>query len=111
VKIEETRIGSVVVLDLNGRLDANTSGALEKTIKLLLEGGEKYFVMDFSRLDYISSAGLRILLMAAKKSNSSGGKVTLSCLKDHVREVFEIAGFTAIFPISSTREEAVQLFK
>lgn len=110
MKIQESKNGSVVTLELNGRLDASTSSILEKKLMALLDGGEKYFVLDFKQLDYISSAGLRVLLMAAKKTNGIGGKVVLTCLKEHVKEVFDIAGFTAIFPICSTQEEAVKLF-
>jgi len=109
MKIKEIKNGSILILELHGRLDASTSGMLEKNIMELLERGEKYFLFDFSRLAYISSAGLRILLMAAKKTNGIGGKVALSCLEEHVKEVFDIAGFTAIFPICSTREDAVAL--
>lgn len=110
MKINESKSGSIVVLDLNGRLDASTSGMLEKKLMELLDKGEKHFVFDFSQLDYISSAGLRVLLMAAKKTGGTGGKMALACLKEHVKEVFDIAGFSAIFSICSTREEAVKLF-
>lgn len=110
MKIKESKSGAVIILDLNGRLDASNSGVLEKKLTDLLGAGEKYFILDFDRLDYISSAGLRVLLMAAKKANGAGGKEALSSLKEHVREVFDIAGFTAIFPICSTSEEAAGLF-
>lgn len=75
-----------------------------------LSAGKKCFILDFNRLDYISSAGLKVLLMAAKKTSGIGGKLALSSLKEHVKEVFDIAGFTAIFPICSTREDATRLF-
>jgi len=110
VKIQESKSGSAVVLELDGRLDASTSDILEKKIMHFLGAGEKCFILDFNRLDYISSAGLRVILMAAKKTGGIGGKIVLSSLKEHVREVFDIAGFTAIFPICSTREEAAGLF-
>lgn len=110
MKIQESRSGAVVVLELDGRLDASTSNILEKKLTEFLAGGEKYFILDFKELDYISSAGLRVLLMTAKKTKGNGGKVALSSLKEHVKEVFDIAGFTAIFPICSTREDAARLF-
>ncbi|NLI13317.1 STAS domain-containing protein [Pelotomaculum propionicicum] len=110
MKIQESKSGSVIILELNGRLDASTSGILEKKLMDSLDGGEKFFILDFNQLDYISSAGLRVLLMAAKKTNGIGGKVALSCLKEHVKEVFDIAGFTAIFPICFTQEDAAKLF-
>lgn len=110
MKIQKSKSESVVILELNGRLDASTSSGLEKKLVHLLDEGEKHFILDFEHLEYISSAGLRVLLMAAKKTNGIGGKVALSCLKEHVKEVFDIAGFTAIFPISANREEAIKLF-
>lgn len=110
MKITEGKIESVVVLSLNGRLDASTSGDLEKKVSELIDRGEKNLVVDFSQLDYISSAGLRVLLMAAKKTSGLKGKVVLACLREHVREVFDIAGFTAIFPICPDQVEALKLF-
>jgi len=110
MKIQESRKGTVTILELNGRLDASTSTILEKRFLSLLDEDKKDFVLDFSNLDYISSAGLRVLLMAAKRAGSSGGKVSLCRLQEHVREVFDIAGFTAIFPIHASLEEALACF-
>lgn len=96
------------ILHVKGRLDATSSPVLEKELLALIEAGEKDYIADFAGLEYISSVGLRVLLMAAKKAKSAGGKVVLCGLNEHVYEVFEIAGFTAIFPIFSQIEEAVQ---
>lgn len=95
------------ILQVKGRLDATSSPNLEKELLALLDAGEKDYVADLAGLEYISSVGLRVLLMAAKKAKSAGGKVVLSSLNDHVHEVFEIAGFTAIFPIYSSLDEAI----
>lgn len=61
-------------------------------------------------MDYISSAGLRVLLMAAKKTAKLKGKVVLAALCANVKEVFDIAGFTSIFTITDTQEEAIRVF-
>ena len=95
------------VIQVKGRLDANTSPELEKQLLSMLNAGEKDYVVDLAELDYISSVGLRILLMAAKKAKGEGGKVVLCGLNEHVQEVFEIAGFTAIFPLYDGIEEAL----
>ncbi len=105
--INTAKEGNICILNIEGRLDAATSPQLEKEIKSMLEGGEINFVMELSKLEYISSVGLRVLLMTTKKAGAAGGKVTLCALQEHVQEVFEIAGFTAIFPVFSTRDEAV----
>ncbi|MBM4124275.1 MAG: STAS domain-containing protein [Nitrospira sp.] len=111
MEITEQKKGPVVVLTLKGRLDASTAGRLEEKLLALIDGGEKQFVGNFLELDYISSAGLRVLLMAAKRLKSGSGKIVLSSLKDHIREVFEIAGFVTIFPIFDMEDEAVKSFQ
>lgn len=110
IQISERKQDGVLILGLEGRLDASTSGILEKRLLGTIDGGEIKVVLDFSSLDYISSAGLRVLLMAAKKSKGAGGKLVLACLKSHVKEVFDIAGFSSILPIFSASEEAVNSF-
>jgi len=106
MQVEETKDGHVLVIGVKGRLDSNTSGDLEKRILALIDSGEKRLLIDFSDLDYISSAGLRVFLLAAKKSRAVNGKVVLSSLKSHIMEVFDIAGFSTILPIYATRDEA-----
>lgn len=108
MEITEQKKGPVVLLTLKGRLDASTAGRLEEKLLALIDGGEKQFVCNFLQLEYISSAGLRVLLMAAKRLKAANGKIVLLSLKDQIREVFEIAGFAAIFPIFDLEEEAVK---
>jgi anti-sigma B factor antagonist len=98
---------AVQVLKLAGRLDSNTSPQLEKELIGRVNEGSAQLVVDFTSLDYISSAGLRVLLMAAKRSKQTSGKLALCCLKDHIREVFEISGFFGILTICPSRAEAV----
>lgn len=99
-----------IIVSLKGRLDANTSPELEKTLLAALDAGEKNFIVNLSEIDYVSSVGLRVLLMSAKKAKSAVGKVVLCSLNEHVQEVFEIAGFTAIFPIFASLDEALTNF-
>jgi anti-anti-sigma factor len=106
--LKEQKKTGVVVLALTGRLDATTSGKLEETLLGLIERGETKLALNFHRLDYISSAGLRVLLVAAKRLKPLNGKLVLYSVNPQVREVFEIAGFTSIFPISATEEDALK---
>lgn len=106
--IIEDRNGAIVLLGLVGRLDSSTSPQMEEKVVGLLNGGTKQLVVNFARLDYISSAGLRVLLMAAKKLRASGGVIALCALKPHIREVFDIAGFTAMFPIHESEALALR---
>lgn len=110
MNIKEDKKGQATVLTIEGRLDSITSGTLEKKFLTVIGDGEKNIVVDFTGMDYISSAGLRVLLMAAKKTGKLGGKVVLAALCANVKEVFDIAGFTSIFTITDSQEEAVQAF-
>lgn len=110
MEVIQKKNGDVIVMQVTGKLDSNTSGEFEKEIIGLINKGENKFLIDGSRLDYISSAGLRVLLFSAKKLKASGGRIVLSSLKDHIREVFDIAGFSSIFPIYESSEAAEQNF-
>lgn len=110
MEIIQKKNGEVTIMQIAGKLDSNTSSEFEKEILALINSGETKFLIDGSKLDYISSAGLRVLLFSAKKLKASGGKIVLSALKDHIKEVFDIAGFSAIFPIFETPEVAEQNF-
>lgn len=110
MEVNISKQGEVAIVQLNGRLDANTSGEVETQLIPVFDSGEKKIIIDFSRLDYISSAGLRVLLLAAKKSKALNSELKLSGLKPHVIEVFDIAGFSAIFSIYGTNEDAINAF-
>lgn len=83
---------------LVGRLDTTTAPDLEKELKELFEQGVSQLTMDFEQLDYISSAGLRVLLFA-QKSLSENGKMTIRNVKPEIMEVFDITGFIDILTI------------
>ena len=106
MKINQEKKGDVLILGLKGRLDSNTTGELEKTVIPLIDGGDHKIIIDFCELDYISSAGLRTLLLAAKKLKSVGGKIILCSMKEFNKEIFEMAGFTSIFKIVADLGEA-----
>jgi anti-sigma B factor antagonist len=107
MQINEQREPGAVVLALAGRLDSNTCGDLEKTLLGVIDGGEAAVVVDFAELAYVSSAGLRVLLMAAKRLRAGNGKLALCGLSDNIREVFSMSGFDKILPIRPTRREAL----
>jgi anti-sigma B factor antagonist len=96
-----------LVISLKGRLDAVTSPMLEKDLTELMAGGERFFVMDLANLDYISSAGLRSILVVVKRLKEKQGKLVLASLKSVVREVFEISGFSTIIPIFESVDSAL----
>ncbi len=105
--INELSEGKATVLALAGRLDSNTCGDLEKHLLGAIDRGTAAVVVDFADLAYVSSAGLRVLLMAAKRLRAGDGKLALCGLSDNIRDVFKMSGFDKILTITGTRAEAV----
>src|SRR3712207_4068750 len=97
--ISEEMIDGVAVLSLTGRLDSNTAPGAEQKVVSLTDGKVKGLVIDCSKLDYVSSAGLRVLLIAAKRMKAAGCKLSLAGLSTPVTEVFRVSGFLALFTI------------
>lgn len=109
--IECSREGSVTVVTVAGRMDALTSPAFEKKLNELIVGGETRFAVDMAGLDYISSAGLRGILAAAKLLKGKGGQISFANVEGAVREVFDISGFGTIFRICDSVAGALAGFK
>lgn len=95
------------VVEIAGNLDTVTAPDAQAVLDGAIANGASTLVVDCAALDYISSAGLRILLVAAKKVQPVGGQVRMCNLSPMVREVFEISGFTAILPVFPSRAEAL----
>ncbi len=95
--ISKTLNGNALTLALEGRLDTVTSPELEKELKASM-GGAESLVLDFAKLDYISSAGLRVLLSAHKAMSGKGGMKVIN-VNEVVQEVFDVTGFADILTI------------
>ena len=108
MEINEHIEGNIIILEPNGRLDTNTSDEFEAKLVGLIDEEELRLVIDLIHVDYISSAGLRVLLMAAKKLKIMNGSIVLCSMSDHIKEVFDIAGFTPIFSIEQSRDKAIE---
>jgi murein peptide amidase A len=111
MEIIEVPTGLALKLQLLGRLDMATSAPVQEKLVSLVNKGHNRLALDFSNLEYISSAGLRVLLTLLKKVKSSNGKVVIFGFKDHIKRIFEIAGFTALFPMYPTEAEALTAFR
>ena len=105
--IESMLNGDVLVATLKGRMDAVTAPEFDAWFSARMQAGEKRLVLDMAGLDYISSAGLRSLLSAAKKLKAADGAVVLCGLSGTVAEVFAMSGFMAIFTVVATTAEAM----
>ena len=107
MQINDIRVDGVDVIVPAGRIDTTTVGALEQRLSVLLAAPRPRIVLDFSGVEYISSAGLRVLLFAARRVQQSGGALALCAMGDAVRQVFHLAGFVPLFTICESRAEAV----
>ncbi len=97
LKINQTKNEKNVTVELDGRLDTNTAPELDAALGELMEGAES-LVLDFEKLEYISSAGLRVLL-SAQKTMAKRGEMKLTHVNETVMEIFEVTGFTDILTI------------
>ncbi len=97
----------VSVATLKGRLDVTTAVELDNALDGLLSAGAKKVLFDLRELDYISSAGLRSLLMAAKKLKAIEGNLALCSLNANVAEVFKISGLSSFFNIYISKDDAL----
>ncbi|WP_368640219.1 STAS domain-containing protein [Castellaniella ginsengisoli] len=99
--------GTVLVCQPQGLINSANAAAFEADLMAQVDKGEQRIVLDLARLDYISSAGLRVVLLLAKKLKQAGGALILCDIQPNVREVFEISGFLAILKVCDTRAEAI----
>ena len=110
MQISQKEEKGIHIFSLDGRFDAHSAGDVEKELNLTISKGARKLLLDMDSVEYISSAGLRVLLAVAKKLKKEEGEIKLCCLNPYVKEVFDIAGFTQIFKIHDTTEQAIQGF-
>ncbi len=110
MQISVKTTNEVQILSFEGRLDTRTSPDAQKQMTQLIEQGKNRFLVNFEKLDYISSAGLRVLLAAAKKLKGIDGELRICSLNEVVTEVFDISGFTTIFKVFGSEPEALEGF-
>ena len=107
MEIKQSEDTGVITFGLKGSLDSNSSPEFEEQLLSAVDGGANRILVDFGELEYISSAGLRVLNKASKKLKHVEGKIVLYHVEDYIREVFEIAGFDLFLPIVANRDEAL----
>jgi anti-anti-sigma factor len=110
MNINISESAGVQILAFEGNLDTNTSPDAEVKINELIDGGATKLLVNFAQLNFISSAGLRVLLATAKKLGPTGGSLRICGLNPTVQEVFDISGFGTILSVSGTEEEALAAF-
>jgi anti-anti-sigma factor len=98
----------VVLIEIEGEVDAHTARKLDKTLNDLLTQGHSRLVLDASQMGFISSAGLRSITFAQREAQQQGGEVRVFGLNAQVRRVFEMAGLEECLHLSDTRQEAME---
>ncbi len=108
MKYTSRKTDKALIIEVSGRLDAATAPEFEEASLASTEQEENRVVLDFSGLEYISSAGLRSMLILGKKIKAANGTMMVVGLTGIVREVFDISGCGALFPDHPTLEAALE---
>lgn len=101
------KLGETLIAAPQGQLNSVNSAAAEADLVAHVTDGTRKLALDFTRLDYISSAGLRVVLVLAKRLKQAEGQLVIFGMQPHVREVFDISGFLAILNVVDTRDQAL----
>ena len=105
--LRQNAVEGVTVLEGIGRVDSTTAPVLQERLTSLMSGQQTRVLIDFTRLDYISSAGFRVLLLAAKRAEQSGGRLVLCGISGKVRQLFDLGGFLDLFTMAGSRDEGI----
>ncbi len=107
MKININEHNKALIVSVTGKMDVKNSPELEQVISAQIKGLDKTLILDFKELNYISSAGLRVVLLAAKQIKVNKNELLISGLQGTVKDVFELSGFYSIFKISETIDDAL----
>jgi anti-anti-sigma factor len=107
--LTEEQLGTVNIVHVKGRLDAVSSPVLEQKLSQLIDGGATKLVLECANLGYMSSAGMRVLLLITKKLGGKG-KLVVCGLQDEVLDIIKMAGFHTILEIRPTQQDALLAF-
>ena len=110
MEISIKEVNDVKIINLEGNLDTNTAKEAQIQLDKLVSDGVNKILVDLEKLEYMSSAGLRILLTIAKKLKTSEGSLKICCLNETVQEVFDISGFSNILNVYNSESDALKDF-
>ena len=107
MNVEASREGTNLVLKAEGRVDGTNASEFQDAMKTEINEADRAVVLDLQDLTYISSAGLRVVLLIAKDLQRQGAKMAACSLSEPVKEVFVISGFDKIIPIHDSQDAAI----
>ena len=108
--IQQSNCDGVTIVAPSGRIDTTSSAAVEDALRRAVDAGARDLIVDFGGVDYISSAGLRVFLVLAKRMRDLHGRLVLCAMPEPVSQVFRLAGFTSLFRIEPTQTQALATF-
>lgn len=110
VQVSEDQEDGILILRIGGRLDAASSPLLERQVNTYIDSGNMKLLLNFEHVEYLSSAGMRLLLSVGKKLKSKAGKMVIAAVSSEVMDVIKMAGFDHILNISPTEADAKHAF-
>lgn len=105
LKISKTNLFTVI--SITGRIDTTNFNEFEKQISAVIDNNNSNIILDCEGLNYISSSGLRVFLIAQKRLMACNGKLHLCNMQPTIKEIFDISGFSTIFKIFASKEDAL----
>ena len=109
--VNSARENGTLIARTDGRIDGANAREFQVALEDAIDPSDRTVILDMEKLSYISSAGLRVILMTAKTLQKQNAKFAICSLSPAIREVFQISGFDRIIPIPSSQEEAMSSFK
>lgn len=107
MQLRKTENSQATIFHISGRLDSSSTPELEHCVLNSLEKTSKNFIFDFSELEYINSAGLRILVMSYQRLQPLGRQVMVCGVKDYIAEIFDISGYNRVFLMCRDVDQAI----
>ena len=104
---ECSRIGSAAVVRVVGAVDGETASELQRVCRQAMAVGDKTLILDFTGVEYVSSAGLGTVLVAGKQISGIGGQLRICGLSPRVKKIFDLAGFDTLFGFYDSPEDAM----
>lgn len=108
--ITTRQVYEVLVIDMEGRLDSKAAGYGNDEVVRIVKEDHKKILVNLEKLDFISSAGLRVLLLASKLQQEKKGQIKICCANDMVRNVLETCGFNSLISLYPTESDAMKSF-
>jgi anti-sigma B factor antagonist len=104
-------LGGILIISISGKIDASSSDYYEEELKTRIDSGIKKIILNMAQLSYISSAGLRTILVAQKRIKQSGGIIVLTDMQSGPADVFKMTGFDRLFPVFDSVDDAINFIK